>query len=213
MKTPPEDHDLHRWLDGAMNAAEKAAFEARMATDPALKDEAMLLQRLSADLRTHLPAELPVPYADFFNSQIQVRLAQEENQRTGSVARGGLFSWLRLPWLAPAALAAALVVAGVSLFQGHRSSESLVHSIYVPNAAIQARSFHSHEAQATVLVLEGLEDMPADRNIVSFSLTRVEMDTATAATTFFDAHGSAVAVLATDAHSQPRVLTAATSRR
>lgn len=40
MNTPPEDYELLRWLDGEMNEAETAAFEARLAADPALKAEA-----------------------------------------------------------------------------------------------------------------------------------------------------------------------------
>lgn len=212
MKTPTEDHDLLRWLDGEMNAAEKAAFESRLASDPALKAEAELMQRLSADLRTHLPAEMPVPYADFFNSQIQVRLAQDENQQMPAPAKEGWFAWLRLPWLAPAA-----AVLMVSLFVWQNgapsgSADSVVHSIYVPSAAVQARSFHSDEANATVLMLEGLEEMPADRKIVGFNITRTEVDEAVAATTLFGTDGKAVAVMAKDARNQPLLLTSSTPR-
>lgn len=216
MNTPPEDHDLLRWMDGEMNAAEKAAFEARLEATPELKAEAALMQRLSHDLRAHLPAEMPVPYADFFNSQIQVRLAQEENRQTAASGNGGgILSWLRLPWLAPAAMAAALALAALSLWQGQQggTTGALVHSIYVPDASIQARSYHSSEAQATVLMLDGLEEMPADRKIVGFNLTRGEIDEALAATTLFDTQGHAVAVMSRDARQQPLLVTAATPRR
>lgn len=217
MNPPPEDHDLLRWLDGEMNAADKAAFEARLAVEPALKSEAELMQRLSADLRAHLPAEMPVPYAEFFNSQIQVRLAQEENRQIRAAERsGGFLDWLRLPWLAPTALAAAVVLAAISLWQNPGApgggSDDLVHSIYVPNAGVQARSFHSEEAQATVLVLDGLEEMPADRKIVGFNIHRSELDEAVAATTLFDDSGHAVAVMSKDARNQPMLLTSAPPR-
>lgn len=215
MKTPTEDHDLLRWLDGEMSAAEKAAFEARLAADPALKAEAELMQRLSADLRAHLPAEMPVPYADFFNSQIQVRLAQDENQQMNAEGGEGWFSWLRLPWLAPTLAAAALAMAALMTWQKNIPSTgtaSLVNSIYVPNAAVQARSFHSTEAQATVLILDGLDEMPADRKIVGFNITRSEVDDAVAATTLFGTDGKAVAVMAKDARNQPLLLTSSTPR-
>jgi hypothetical protein len=215
MKTPTEDHDLLRWLDGEMNAAEKAAFESRLAADPALKAEAELMQRLSADLRTHLPAEMPVPYADFFNSQIQVRLAQDENQQLSAPAAEGWFGWLRKPWLTPAFAAAAIVMAALTMWQNGAPSEgtdSLVNSIYVPNSAVQARAFHSDEAQATVLMLDGLEEMPADRKIVGFNIDRSEVDEAVASTTLFGADGKAVAVMAKDARNQPLLLTSTTPR-
>ena len=215
MKTPTEDHDLLRWLDGEMSAAEKAAFESRIAADPALKAEAELMQRLSADLRTHLPAEMPVPYADFFNSQIQVRLAQDENQQQSAPAAEGWFGWLRKPWLTPAFAAAAIAMAALTMWQNGAPSEgadSLVNSIYVPNPAVQARAFHSDEAQATVLMLDGLEEMPADRKIVGFNIDRSEVDEAVAATTLFGADGKAVAVMAKDARNQPLLLTSTTPR-
>lgn len=215
MKTPPEDHDLLRWLDGEMSAAEKAAFESRLAADTALKAEAEMMQRLSADLRTHLPAEMPVPYADFFNSQIQVRLAQEENHQLSAPAAEGWFGWLRKPWLTPAFAAAAIAMAALTMWQNGASSEgedSLVHSIYVPNSAVQARAFLSDEAQATVLILDGLEEMPADRKIVGFNIGRSEVDEAVAATTLFGTDGKAVAVMAKDARNQPLLLTSTTPR-
>lgn len=215
MKTPTEDHDLLRWLDGEMNAAEKVAFESRLAADPALKAEAEMMQRLSADLRTHLPPEMPVPYADFFNSQIQVRLAQEENRQLSAPLAEGWFGWLRKPWLPPAFAAAAIAMAALTLWQNGappESADSLVHSIYVPNSAVQARSFHSDEAQATVLMLEGLEEMPADRKIVGFNIDHSVVDEAVAATTLFGTDGKAVAVMAKDARNQPQLLTSTTPR-
>ncbi len=210
MNTPTEDHDLLRWLDGEMSAVEKTAFEARLETEPELKSEAELLQRLSLDLRTHLPAEMPVPYADFFNSQIQVRLAQEENRQSPTLgSRASVFQWLRLPWLLTSA--AAMIALGLALWAPSTAPQAgqLVHSIYVPSSSIQARSYHSEEARATVLVLDGLEEMPADRKIVGFNLMHSEVDEALASTTLYDGEGKAVAVMSTHAKSQPVLLTAA----
>jgi len=216
MKTPPEDHDLLRWLDGEMSAAERERFEARLSADPALKAEADLMQRLSADLRAHLPAEMPVPYGDFFNNQIQVRLAQEENQQVRPQAATGWFSWVRLQWLTPVALAAVVAVAALTTLQKGSApvggTDTYVHSIYVPNTAVHASSYHSAEAKATVLMLDGLEEMPADRKIVGFNITRAEMDQAVAATTLFDAEDKAVAVMSKDARNQPVLLTSSPTR-
>ena len=63
MKTPPEaeDHDLIRWLDGEMTPAERERFAARLEADAALKSEVEMMRRMSADLRAHLPLEMPVP--------------------------------------------------------------------------------------------------------------------------------------------------------
>ena len=205
MKTPSEDHDLIRFLDGEMSDAERARFEARMAADPMLKSEVIMMQRMSADLRTHLPAEMPVPYADFFNSQIQVRIAQEEPV-TLPATRSSWLDWLRIPTLITAAAAVAIGGFMILQKQNQPANNSVVHSIYVPNPAVQARSFHSAEAQATVLILDGVEAMPADRKIVGFHVERTESDQEVATTTLFGESGQILAVVAKDARNQPRLL-------
>jgi anti-sigma factor RsiW len=205
MKTPSEDHDLIRWLDGEMTDAERASFSARLAADPDLKAEVEMMQRMSSDLRAHLPAEMTVPYGDFFNSQIQVRLAQEEPLIPE--ARASWLDWFRLPTLITAT--AAVAIAGFMIMQkGPAAGDSVVLSIYVPNASVQARTFHSNEAQATVLMLDGVEAIPADRKIVGYHIERSETDQEVATTTLFGKSGEVVLVVSKDASNQPRLLSA-----
>lgn len=206
MKTPSEDHDLIRWLDGEMTDAERASFSARLESDPALKAEVEMMQRMSADLRTHLPAEMPVPYGDFFNSQIQVRLAQEEPLSIPET-RASWLDWFRMPTLITAT--AAVAIAGFMIMQqGPAAGDSVVLSIYVPNTSVQARSFHSDEANATVLMLDGMEAMPADRKIVGYHIERSETDQEVATTTLYGERGEVVLVVSKDARNQPRLLSA-----
>ncbi|MDP1591349.1 MAG: hypothetical protein Q8M07_26580, partial [Prosthecobacter sp.] len=116
MKPPSEDHDLIRWLDGEMNDTERASFEARLNSDPMLAKEAEELRALSAGIQAHLPVELKVPHADFFNSQIQVRIAQmdleESRQRQDGTEslRDSLLAWLRQPWFTAAGAVALAVL-------------------------------------------------------------------------------------------------------
>ncbi len=217
MKTPSEDHDLIRWLDGEMNSAERAQFTARLESDPALKAEVDMMQRLSADLRSSLPAEMPVPFGDFFNSQIQMRISQEASvgEPVATESRASWLHWFRLPGFATiAAVSAAVVIAGVMIFQQTvgSSAESVVLSTYAPSQGVQVSSYHSTEAGATVLMLNGLEDVPADRKIVGYHIERSETDQAVAATTLYGGRGEILAVVAKDARNQPRLLAAATPR-
>jgi anti-sigma factor RsiW len=205
MKTPSEDHDLIRWLDGEMTDAERVSFSARLDADPALKAEVGMMQRMSTDLRAHLPAEMPVPYGDFFNSQIQIRLSQDEPLIPE--VRASWLDWFRLPTVITAA--AAVIIAGFMIMQkGPAAGDSVVHSFYVPNSSVQARTFHSKEAQATVLMLDGVEAMPADRKIVGYQIQRSETDQEVATTTLFGERGEVVLVVSKDAHNQPRLLSA-----
>lgn len=215
MKTPPEDHDLIRWLDGEMNAAERERFTARLDSDPALKAEAEMMQRMSLDLRAALPLEMPVPFGDFFNSQIQTRIQEETVQPFESRApvRASWLDWFRLPGFATiSAVAAAVVIAGVMIMQQPSSGTSLVLSSYAPNQDVQVSSYHSTDAQATVLMLNGLEELPADRQIVGYHIERSETDQEVASTTLYGERGEVVLVVAKDARNQPRLIAAANPR-
>lgn len=210
MKTPSdENHDLIRWLDGEMTAAERSAFEKSLQNDPELAAEAESMRRLSESLKAHLPVEMPVPHADFFNSQVQVRIAQldadEERARSRTSASGWL-AWLRVPWLAAAATAAFAVAAFLWSHQAASGSASTIASTYTPNPAISARVFTSADAQATVLMLDGLEEIPADKKIVGFRVHHAESDTEVATTTLFDENGRVLAVVSKNAKGQPTLL-------
>ena len=78
MNTNLDEQELHRWLDGELNAAEAAGFESRLREDPALRAEAEAMKLLCADLKAHFPVVKDVPHPDFFNSQIQDRIAELE---------------------------------------------------------------------------------------------------------------------------------------
>lgn len=214
MKPPSEDHDLIRWLDGEMTDSEIAAFEARLKDDPVLAKEANELSALSAGIRDHLPAEMRIPHADFFNSQIQVRIAQMDldesrQKQTGNISLADSFiSWIRQPWFATAG-AVALAVLGFVWMRPHTqdTAHSLILSFYTPGLGVEASTYHDNEADATVLMLDGLEEVPADRKISGISVHRSETELEIAATTLFDAAGSPLLVISRDAVGHPLFLT------
>jgi hypothetical protein len=97
------------------------------------------------------------------------------------------------------------------IWQQEEEGESLVLSTYTPNPGVQARTFHSEEAQATVLMLEGLDVMPADRKLVGFHIEQSEREQ-DVATTLYGERGEVVLVVSQDARHQPRLLTTASAR-
>ncbi len=206
MKTSPDETQIVRWLDGEMDAAESAAFEKEVAAHPERRAEMESMKKLGATLRASVPASREVPHADFFNSQIQVRIAQEEMdaERSRPRSKAGVFSWLRIPMFATAA--ALIAIAGLLWMQRGSGSGSVILSSYVPNPGVQARTFHDDEANATVIILDGLAEYPADKSIAGHRVHHSETDTAVATTTLFSEDGGVLLVLAKDARNQPRVL-------
>jgi anti-sigma-K factor RskA len=202
--TPP---DWMRWMDGEMRAAERAAFEKRLATDPALQAELESAQAFSAMLKKELPAEMPVPHPDFFNSQIQVRLAQIEAEERRPVAAPASpwLGWLRMPWLVGAAAAVVALLLVKNGLQSDSESNTLVMSTYAPNPKVMVSAFHSDAAEATVLMLDGLEELPADRKIVGWHLDSGLTDPATMTTAFSGPAGDVKVVVTRDAQNQPKL--------
>ncbi|MFN0078210.1 MAG: anti-sigma factor family protein [Prosthecobacter sp.] len=215
MKPPSENHDLTRWLDGEINESERASFEERLKHDPALAKEAQELRALSATLRSHLSAEIKMPHADFFNSQIQVRISQMEadeprSKQSAALDWATLLHWLRQPWFA-AAGAVALAVLSFVLFRpaSDAPTKSTILSSYTPNTHVRAHTFHDEAADATVLMLDGLDAVPAKKKISGISAQRSEIETEFASTTLYDATGARLLMISRDAVGTPLIWTKA----
>lgn len=71
----------HEWLDGNLPPAEAAAFERELSAaphgiDPAAERAAQA--ELGALLRRHVAEAPPMPHGDFFNSELQRRIAADQ---------------------------------------------------------------------------------------------------------------------------------------
>lgn len=207
MKTPPDETQIVRYLDGMMDAAERADFEKALAADPALHAEVESLRSVTSLVKAHIPAERPVPHADFFNSQIQAEISRDARQRAAAgESPGGILGWLRMPWFVTAA-AAALALAGFLWMQPDGGLETTtVMSTYAPNPAIHTHVFHSEEANATVLMLDGLAEIPAEKPIHGVAAHHSETDASVATTTLFSERGDVLLVLALDGRNKPSVI-------
>lgn len=212
MNPNPDEQLLARWLDGEMDADERASFDARLKTDPALRAEAESLQSLRAAFQEGFPRIAEVPHADFFNSQIQERIAEIRRSEAKPLpaAHPAGMSWVNMlrPWILGAAAAACALLAVLQWpsASGVKGS-TVVLSTYAPNTTVKANTFHSSDANATVLMLDGLDTIPADKKVVGFRVHRSETDQQVATTTMFSDKGEIVMVLAKDSRNQPRVFT------
>ena len=156
---------LTRWIDGELAGDELREFEAAVAQDPQLaaaKTEAEELRNL---LQAEIPAERDVPNPEFFNSQVQRRISASETPAPRATpTAGGILSWFRSPFtLASAAAVLILSLFAISQMGGGDvvpTDRTLVTSTYTPDPSIDAEHFYSDEADATVIMLDGLAALP-----------------------------------------------------
>ena len=164
------------------------------------------VRAISASIREHVSFEREVPHADFFNSQIQERIAEvqraDERAHAPATSAAGWFSWLRTPWVLASA-AAAVAIAFVVLRQERPSTQVL--SLYAPNPNIQANAYHNADADATVVMLNGLESIPADHEIAGINVHHSEMEPQQGTTTLFNEQGNALLVMTKNGWDQPVV--------
>ncbi len=206
MNPTHDEENLIRWLDGEMDEAERARFEARLKSEPALNAEAMKLQQLGSLLKEHLPQPGDIPNPDFFNAQIQrsIEEMRQTEQRRAVPEHRGVLGWLRLPWLiAGASATIALFVLTKPQVSSVGSTE--VVRTYAPDPGVHVRVVTAPEANATVLMLDGLPELPAATPLVGFKVHRTETDPRGALTTMFSADNQVLVVLATDARNQPKL--------
>jgi len=197
MNPTTDEENLVRWLDGEMDAAEQARYEARLEADPVLKAEAMEMKALTQTVRPHLPQPGDIPHADFFNSQIQREILVLKATETKQAAESpSILSWLRMPWLlAGAAAIAAAIAAILSVTKVATEVHSTeVVNVYTPNPAVTVAA--SSVQGATVLLLEGLSEIPANQPVVGFKVHRTETAPAMAMTTLLGESGEVLLVMA-----------------
>ena len=168
---------ITRWIDGELNEETLGEFEALMAEDPAfcsqVREEA---DGIRSAMRSEISAEIEPPYPDFFNNQIQKRIRQESDVAAPARATGGasVLWWLRSPltWGA-----AALFMLMLLTRNGDREGEggSYVVSTYAPDPRVSVeRAEYDDDAQATVIMLTGLERIPDEVEVRGRDITAYE---------------------------------------
>ncbi len=172
---------LTRWIDGELDGQELRDFEAAAAADPQLAEAKAEAENLRRLLRADMPEGREIPNPDFFNRQIQHRIDVDAAPSSTPVPAaaapvgGGILSW----FLSPFTLASAAAVVLLGLFtlsqinnEGGVTTHTSVASTYTPDKDIAASHFYSDEADATVIMLDGLAALPDStelrgQNIVS----------------------------------------------
>ena len=167
MKTPPDETTLTLWMDGQLEGKELQSMEAWAQQHPELLAERDAIQAMSQNIQNTLPDSQEPPYPDFFNQRIMSAIQEEAPAPQTKKSSGSIWRWLAAP-IATGAMALCFYLG--TQFTGNPSEPTAqtitaTPTVYTPDSGVQADIFVASNQQATVIVIEGLEDVPDDLNL------------------------------------------------
>ena len=168
MKMKPDENTLTQWMDGELEGDELQRVEKWAQEHPELLAEREAIQSLSSNLREHIADSVEPPYPDFFNQRI-LRTIEEDRITKASPSSASPWKWLQ--WLSAPLAAGAMAICfyvGTQVNQSPTNTENPVaivkiapdSTIYTPDGTVRSAMFKTSDAEATVIVLEGLDDLP-----------------------------------------------------
>ncbi len=200
---------ITRWIDGELNEETRAEFDELMKDDPEfcarVKQQA---EWIGNAMRSEISNDAQPPYPDFFNSQIQKRIRQESRQSSATNSASGfsVLWWLRSPltWGA-----AALFMIMLFSRNDQRSSGdgSYVVSTYAPDPKVKVeRAEYDDDAEATIIMLTGLDPIPDDVEIEGRDITAYEPSGLRGGGIFYAGEDQLVFVMERGIEGEPEIL-------
>ena len=200
---------ITRWIDGELNEETREEFDALMAEDSEfcerIREEA---EGIGSAMRSEISADVEPPYPDFFNSQIQKRIRQASHATVPDNASGGasVLWWLRSPftWGAAALFMLMLLTRNDDGVSGSGSYEI---STYAPDPRVSVeRAEYDDDAQATVIMLTGLEPIPDDVEVRGRNITAYDPADTRGGGRFYTGDTQLVYIMETDTDGAPEIL-------
>ncbi len=202
-----EEELITRWIDGELNPKEKIEFEKLYDARPDFYNSLRAEANASKDLlKRSFEFEKEIPYGDFFNNQIRKKIQSDDFDSDSS--SGFLFdvlAWLRSPftWAATACFIAFVLVNPQS---GVNGEDNIIVSTYSPDPSVSIVSAEFNEkANATVIVLEGLEPVPDETDFNENHITSYDRQGPPGFVQFYNKNDKLVYILETDEYGQPNV--------
>ena len=163
--TKPDDAILTQWMDGELEGDALTRVDAWAQDHPKLLTERAAVQAMSASIRENVASREDPPYADFFNQRILRAIEDDQQAVTAPLKQSGslgFWQWILAP-MAAAAMAVCFYL-GTQVHPESAPPVATVHadviSVYTPDGTVHADMFKSDDAEATVIVLVGLRDLP-----------------------------------------------------
>lgn len=167
MKTPPDETTLTLWMDGLLEGEELQQMEAWAQQHPELLAEREAIQSMCQDIKSTVPNSVEPPYPDFFNQRIMNAIKEETPAPTHAVEKNsnGFWKWLAAP-LAAGAMALCFYLGTQAstpeVSTANHTATLAAPTVYTPDNGVQANIFVDDTQAATVIVIEGLQDIPDD---------------------------------------------------
>jgi len=174
MNTKPDDETLALWLDDELEGDAFSSVEAWAAGQPDQLAARQAIREWRGTMSAAIPKAEEPPYPEFFNSRVLAAIADLEKAPPQVI--DARVSWWRSAWFMPTAAAAGMALA---FWMGTRTSAvvappsvvevtSASPVVYTPETGVRADYFASRNADATVIVLDGV---PAISDALDFRET------------------------------------------
>ncbi|BDS07515.1 hypothetical protein NT6N_25550 [Oceaniferula spumae] len=171
MNTPPDETTLTLWMDGELEGDDLIRMEAWAKDHPELLAERDAISALSRSIQDNIPASVEPPYPDFFNERILHAIEEDQPapEPAPAPSPSGFWKWLVAP-VAAGAMAICFYL-GTQMQSGNPAQATTspvlaTSTVYTPDSSVEANIFVSGNEEATVIVLEGLDDIPDDLEMV-----------------------------------------------
>lgn len=172
----PSEEQLTRWMDNELTGDELARMELWAQDHPEFQAEYDAVQAMRSDIRANIPASVEPPYSEFFNQRILRAIEDDQLAASKNQAQDGnhWMAWLlNNKWMALPTAAAAMALCFYLGMQVNDRPQELAPMaamltkpvIYTPDGDIKAEVFSSNDNGATVIVLDGLDDIPDELEI------------------------------------------------
>ncbi len=171
---PTDEERITLWIDGELSDSDVADL---LVADPELASVKREATNLGDLLRQELKADraADVPHADFFSHRLRERIVEEANADSSDASARvslreeaqilPLFTRMRFAAGLAFVVMLAAMIGHAILTSSSTAVGSEVVSTYTPDPDVTATTRYSDEAEATVIVLEGIAEVPTGQSI------------------------------------------------
>ncbi|MFT5882538.1 MAG: ferric-dicitrate binding protein FerR (iron transport regulator) [Crocinitomicaceae bacterium] len=162
----PDESNIQQWLKGELEGNALKQMEAWAEEHAEELEAKMGWDALGTEISQSLPSKQEPPYADFFNERVKHHAIEIVEQAPAAKV---IPLWKRLNWiLAPAAVAGMVFCFYLGTRVDQEStgqSVAALEEVYTPASGVRSEVLLS--GGSTVIVLDGLDEIPDSLDIVS----------------------------------------------